>query len=44
MIAITKYKNIKNRRNYKYSSMPSSMAPVPHSDDVPIPIPPESFI
>jgi hypothetical protein len=36
-----KYKNIKNRRNLKYSCVPSSMAPVPHSDDLPIPNPPE---
>jgi hypothetical protein len=41
MIDITKYKNIKNRRNLKYPSIPSSMAPLPHSDDLPIPNPPE---
>jgi hypothetical protein len=41
MIDITKYKNIKNSRNLKYPSIPSSMAPIPHSDDVPIPNPPE---
>jgi hypothetical protein len=41
MIVITKYKNIKNRRNLKYPSTPSSMAPVPHSDDLPIPNSPE---
>jgi hypothetical protein len=32
-----KYKNIKNRRNLKYPSIPSSIAPVPHIDDLPIP-------
>jgi len=37
MIDIRNYKNIKNRRNLKYPSIPSSFAPVPHSDDLPIP-------
>jgi hypothetical protein len=36
-----KYKSIKNRRNLKYPSLPSSMAPVPHSDDLPISNPPK---
>lgn len=37
MIDLRKYNNIKNRRNLKYLSIPSSIAPVPHSDDLPIP-------
>jgi hypothetical protein len=41
MIDKTKYKNIKNRINLKYPSIPSYMAPVPNSDDLPIPNPPE---
>jgi hypothetical protein len=41
MIGITKYKNIKKRRNLKYPSIPSSISPVPHSDDRPIPSLPE---
>jgi len=32
-----KYKNIKNRSKLKYPSLPSSIAPVPYSDDLPIP-------
>jgi hypothetical protein len=32
-----KYNNIKNRRNLKYPSIPSYIAPVPHSDDLLIP-------
>jgi hypothetical protein len=41
MIYTTKYKNIKNRRNLKYPSIPSSISPVSHSDDQAIPSPPE---
>jgi hypothetical protein len=41
MTGITKYKNIKNRRNLKYPSVSSSISPVPHSDDLPIPSLPE---
>ena len=37
MIDIRKYKNIKNRRKLKYPSIPSSIASVLRSDDLPIP-------
>lgn len=37
VIDLRQYNNIKNRRNLKYPSIPSSIAAVLHSDDVPIP-------
>jgi hypothetical protein len=41
MIGITKYTDIKNTKNLKYPSIPSSISPVPHSYDLPIPSLPE---
>jgi hypothetical protein len=41
MIDITKYKNIKNKRNLKYPSIPASISPLPRSDDKSTPSPPE---
>ena len=37
MVDITHYKSIKNRKSIKYPSIPSSIAPVPHDNDMPIP-------
>lgn len=41
MVDITHYKSTKNRKNIPYPSIPSSIAPVPHSEELPIPSPPK---
>lgn len=40
MVDITHYKSTKNRKHVQYPSIPSSIAPVPHSEELPIPLPP----
>lgn len=40
MIDISSYKTGKDRRNVVYPNIPSSIAPVPHTEDLPIPRPP----
>ena len=40
MIDLTHFKRGKNRRQLQYPDIPSSRAPVPHSEDLPIPSPP----
>lgn len=39
-VDITKYRKAKGRLALNYPSMPSSIAPVPHSHDLPVPLPP----
>ncbi|KAJ4432901.1 hypothetical protein ANN_15157, partial [Periplaneta americana] len=43
IVDISKYKSVKNRRNLDYPSIPSSIAPVPHSNDLPVPKPPDQY-
>lgn len=38
MVDITKIKRGKGRRNIAYPDIPSSIAPVPHNEDLPIPV------
>ena len=40
MINITKYRKVMGRRALTYPSIPSSIAPVPHSETLPVPNPP----
>ena len=42
MIDISKYRKVKGRKSLPYPSLPSSIAPVPHYDTLPIPRPPEN--
>jgi hypothetical protein len=42
MVDISKYKKNKDRRAIIYTTIPSSLAPVPHSEVYPIPVPPHS--
>ena len=42
MVDISKYKKPKDKLTLDYPSVPSSIAPVPHNDDLPVPIPPQS--
>ncbi|KAI6657169.1 hypothetical protein LOD99_15955 [Oopsacas minuta] len=39
MINIAKYRKVKGRRALTYPSIPSSIAPVPHSETLPVPKP-----
>ena len=43
MINISKYCKVRGRRAMTYPSMPSSTAPVPHSDAFPVPSPPSDM-
>ena len=40
MVDISKYRKTSDKKSVVYPSIPSSIAPVPHSDDLPIPFPP----
>ena len=40
MTNLSAFKKTKNRRNIIYPNIPSSLAPICHSDILPIPIPP----
>lgn len=40
MIDLSHYKKVKDRMSITYPNIPSSIAPVPHSDSLPIPKPP----
>ena len=40
MVNISKFKGSKRRSAISYPSIPSSIAPVPHGDEFPIPVPP----
>ena len=40
MINIAKYRKVKGRRTLTYPSIPSFIAPVPHSETLPVPNPP----
>ena len=42
MVDISKYKKPKDRLTLVYPSVPSSIAPVPYNDELPVPIPPQS--
>ena len=40
MVDISRFRRTKNRRDIVYPSIPSSIAPVPHSSELPLPKPP----
>ena len=40
MIDVSHYRKSKDKRSIVYPSIPSSIAPVPHCEDLPIPEPP----
>ena len=40
MVDVSHYRKIKDKRSIVYPSIPSSIAPVPHCEDLPIPEPP----
>ena len=42
IVDISKYKKPKDRLTLVYPSTPSSIGPVPHSDELPVPTPPQS--
>ena len=42
MINISKYRKVSGRRAITYPSIPSSIAPVPHSETLPVPNPPSN--
>ena len=42
MVDISKYKKPKDRLTLVYPRLPSSIGPVPHSNELPVPIPPQS--
>lgn len=42
MINITGYSK-KNKRNIEYPNLPSAIRPVPHSEGIPIPVPPQQL-
>ena len=42
MINISKYRKVKGRKAMMYPSIPSSIAPVPHSDALPVSNPPSN--
>lgn len=42
MVNISNYKKPKDRLSLVYPSVPSSIGPVPHNDELPVPTPPES--
>jgi hypothetical protein len=42
MVDISKYKKPKDRLTLVYPNVPSSLAPVPHSEELPVPTPPQS--
>lgn len=42
MVDISAYKKTTDRAKLTYPNIPSSIAPVPHSDELPVPIPPRS--
>ena len=44
LVDVSKAKSVKGRKNIEYPCLPSSIAPVPHSNELPIPIPPVSPI
>ena len=43
MINISKYRKVRGRRAMTYPSTPSAIAPVPHSDALPVPNPPSNL-
>ncbi|XP_076035733.1 uncharacterized protein LOC143021852 [Oratosquilla oratoria] len=43
MIDVTKYRKVKGRQALQYPDIPSSRAPVPHDDSLPVPQPPENM-
>ena len=40
MVDVSHYRKSKDKKSIVYPSIPSSIAPVPHCEDVPIPEPP----
>ena len=40
-IDVSKYRKVKGRQGLEYPDLPSSMRPVPHSENIPIPKPPQ---
>jgi hypothetical protein len=40
MVDVTKYRKVKGRKSLPYPNIPSSIAPVPHGEHLPIPQPP----
>ena len=44
MVGISRYKKISNRSRLTYPDIPSSIAPVPHNDQLPAPIPSNSSL
>ena len=44
MVDNTHYKSTKNRTNVPYPTIPSSIDPVPHCEELPIPSPPKHSI
>ncbi|KAI6646990.1 hypothetical protein LOD99_8989 [Oopsacas minuta] len=43
MVNIAKYRKVKGRRALTYPSIPSSIAPIPHSETLPVPKPPANL-
>jgi hypothetical protein len=44
MVDISKYKKPADRSKLVYPDIPSSIAPVPHSDQLPVPTPPATLL
>ena len=42
MMNISKYRKVSGRKAITYASIPSSIAPVPHSETLPVPNPPSN--